>query len=666
MPILNPTEYRLSFDTRAEFIATNVPAAILYVMAAGRLYRRDTTGTAATTADGGNWAADGLVTPQHFGAVGNGTTNDTTAWNLFQAAAGFKIVPAGSYLVSSVVHRFDQTPLGNGVFNDATAAWDQPMGDRERDCILVHGRTIDANATLVSPVIKTQTHINWEQNTSVGSFKHVVGSYHEATLDGFYNIQTDTNQNFTVAGSTVLNRMAGLIGSLAHLAYCEDTNETVNPLIATMGASKNGCSFMKMTRKAKYAYGGYMFGLEIYALNAANETVAVPYQNNDDFSFTAWTSGIKIAVDAGANGAPITTAMFTHGLGGKHGAWNGIVIGGSTFKINNNTQGVAGTVAINLSSHRDAAGFSDIGIKFRTNNRHIHANDGLKIRSSHSRFGYEAAACGISIEGNTGATQFLNFRDGATSAPDGGPVVNRAQIRGATGALALDSIAGEVQLVASGVTYKATSLRFAPAADGSKHCGGASNRWNTVYATTGTINTSDAREKTPLEDFPDKVLDAWGEVKFGQFQMRDAVKLKGKAARVHSGLIAQQINEVFKARGLDAQQYGLLCYDAWEAEPEKVEVVRTPVAPAVYKQVLVAEAVYEEAQGERKLVKEAVYKDGELITPEIFEEHRHVTPAIQAGNRYGIRYEEALCLEAAYQRRRMARIEARLVAMESA
>lgn len=148
--------------------------------------------------------------------------------------------------------------------------------------------------------------------------------------------------------------------------------------------------------------------------------------------------------------------------------------------------------------------------------------------------------------------------------------------------------------------------------------------------------------------------------------MLEAVKLKGKAARVHSGLIAQQIKEVFGARGIDAHQYGLLCYDEWDALPEKVEVTRASVAPAVYEQILVEDAVYEENQGVRELVKEAVYKDSKLITPEVFEERRHVTAAANAGNRYGIRYEEALCLEAAYQRRRMVRIEARLNALDSA
>lgn len=42
--------------------------------------------------------------------------------------------------------------------------------------------------------------------------------------------------------------------------------------------------------------------------------------------------------------------------------------------------------------------------------------------------------------------------------------------------------------------------------------------------------------------------------------------------------------------------------------------------------------------------------------------HKFVT---EAGSHYGIRYSEALCLEAAYQRRRADRLEERIKAIET-
>ena len=149
--------------------------------------------------------------------------------------------------------------------------------------------------------------------------------------------------------------------------------------------------------------------------------------------------------------------------------------------------------------------------------------------------------------------------------------------------------------------------------------GNAGKNWKEIFCANATINTSDEREKSNIAAFPDEVLDAWGEVNFQQFQFNAAVQEKGaNAARIHSGVIAQRVMEVFQRHGLDASRYGLFCYDEWAAEPEQ--------------------------------------KD---------EEGNVMQPALEAGNRYGIRYAEALCLEAAYQRRRADRIEARLADMES-
>ena len=197
---------------------------------------------------------------------------------------------------------------------------------------------------------------------------------------------------------------------------------------------------------------------------------------------------------------------------------------------------------------------------------------------------------------------------------------------------------------------------------GTMKLGASSRLWSQVYAATATINTSDERFKTPLEDIPDAVLDAWGEVEWGQFRFLEAVAEKGNAARLHTGAIAQRVMEAFSAHGLNAADYGLLCYDEWEAVPETVQTDRELIKHAVYEQVLVRTAVLDEDGNE---IKPATYVDGDLLEPEEFRETTIVNPGVASGNRYGIRYEEALCMEAAYQRRRAERLEARLSAVES-
>lgn len=176
-----------------------------------------------------------------------------------------------------------------------------------------------------------------------------------------------------------------------------------------------------------------------------------------------------------------------------------------------------------------------------------------------------------------------------------------------------------------------------PIADNEQQLGGGTHRISQVFAASGSINTSDAREKQSIEPYPDDVLDAWGDVEFRQFFFNDSVGKKGAdAARLHSGVIAQQVLEVFKKHGLDATRYGLFCYDKWGDEYGMVEVVD---APAVL-----------DAEG------------NEVEPAQTHTERRLV---MEAGDRYGIRYSEALCMEAAYQRRRADRLEARIAALEA-
>lgn len=188
---------------------------------------------------------------------------------------------------------------------------------------------------------------------------------------------------------------------------------------------------------------------------------------------------------------------------------------------------------------------------------------------------------------------------------------------------------------------KVTSLQpqkmFYPGSDNAVSVGGSAYRFAQVYAASGSINTSDQNEKQNIEAYPDAVLDAWGEVELRQFLSKDAVKKKGDAARIHAGVIAQQVMEAFEKHNLDATRYGLLCYDKWEDEYEDVEVEDEPPM---------------------------LDADGNEVTPaKTHTEKRLVTAA---GDRYGIRYSEALCLEAAYQRRRASRLEARVAALETA
>ncbi|TWA55653.1 endosialidase-like protein [Sinorhizobium medicae] len=191
-------------------------------------------------------------------------------------------------------------------------------------------------------------------------------------------------------------------------------------------------------------------------------------------------------------------------------------------------------------------------------------------------------------------------------------------------------IGGTQHFVGATTTWRSQS-------DNDKSCGTASFRWTQLFAATATIGTSDEREKAFIEGIRDVLLDAWGQVEWVQFKMRDAVEKKGDGARLHFGLIAQRVRDVFESNGLDPFAFGLLCHDAWGDEFEDV---------------------YEEVESEEPVV----FPDGTTSTTIILREVAtgEKRKVLVAGDRFGLRYEECFALEAAYQRRRLDRIEAAL------
>jgi hypothetical protein len=114
----------------------------------------------------------------------------------------------------------------------------------------------------------------------------------------------------------------------------------------------------------------------------------------------------------------------------------------------------------------------------------------------------------------------------------------------------------------------ANNSGFYPGADTTRMLGNPTARWSTVYAATGTINTSDAREKTPVEPLTAAELATAKALarEVGTFQYLAMLEDKGDDARVHTGLTVQRAIEIMEAQGLDAMRYGLVCFDQWDDE----------------------------------------------------------------------------------------------------
>jgi hypothetical protein len=107
--------------------------------------------------------------------------------------------------------------------------------------------------------------------------------------------------------------------------------------------------------------------------------------------------------------------------------------------------------------------------------------------------------------------------------------------------------------------------QFYQADDGISLLGFPSFRWNTVYAVTGTINTSDGDEKQDIATLNavEKRVAARLKTLVKKFRFKDAVVQKGDNARIHVGWIAQEVQSAFESEGLNSSKYGLFCSDTW-------------------------------------------------------------------------------------------------------
>lgn len=181
-----------------------------------------------------------------------------------------------------------------------------------------------------------------------------------------------------------------------------------------------------------------------------------------------------------------------------------------------------------------------------------------------------------------------------------------------------------------------TSANIRPTVDGAGYCGTSSYRFNTVYATNSTINTSDARLKTSPRDPTISEIEAFGQIARLPcvWQWLTRVEDEGNAARLHSGPTVQAAISIMAYNGLTWSDYSAFCYDEWEYRPEE-----TITCPAEYS-----------AEGD-------VVREEEVIVR---------SPATSAGSRYSFRKEELLwwCMRALFAEHDA--LAARVAALETA
>lgn len=188
------------------------------------------------------------------------------------------------------------------------------------------------------------------------------------------------------------------------------------------------------------------------------------------------------------------------------------------------------------------------------------------------------------------------------------------------------------QLLAAGIYTDHLTLDFSgnlfSGADNSGNALGLpGKRWSVVFSATGTINTSDERDKVWQGGLSEAEIRAGKRIigELGFYQWKDAVAEKGDGARWHFGVRAQRAFAILEDEGLDWRRYAWCCYDEWPAEP----------------------AV--------KARNAKLDSEGNILEPAI-----PARAKVPAGNRYGIRPDQLALFLIAVQEARIAALEARL------
>jgi hypothetical protein len=120
---------------------------------------------------------------------------------------------------------------------------------------------------------------------------------------------------------------------------------------------------------------------------------------------------------------------------------------------------------------------------------------------------------------------------------------------------------------------------WGPSVDNSIDLGRSDKRWDDIYATNNVIQTSDRNEKQDIEALSDAEQRVAVACKglLRKFRWKSSVAERGDEARIHFGIIAQDLQDAFAAEGLDAGRYAMFVNSPWTDEETGEEGTRMGV-----------------------------------------------------------------------------------------
>jgi hypothetical protein len=313
------------------------------------------------------------------------------------------------------------------------------------------------------------------------------------------------------------------------------------------------------------------------------------------------------------------------------GASNAVGIGGTPADVNATEVGPG---YLNLSrddtAHATQIQFGKNGVVAGK----IHTDDRLSIGTSSTGIYFYNSGNSILPYNNSAATP--TTRDAAIDLGSSGARFKDLYLSGSvigsdiSGASGTTSIGGsDANYIVMQTNVASANPRLEPSIDNTIDFGRIALRYTDIYATNATINTSDRNEKQDIAELSDAEQSVAVACKglLRKFRWKDRVADKGDDARIHFGIIAQDLQAAFEVQGLDAGDYAMFISSTWWETQTEIAAV---------------EAVEEVTDEEGNVTTEAVEAKDAYTRTDTYHTAEEAPEGATERTRLGVRYSELL------------------------
>ena len=411
------------------------------------------------------------------------------------------------------------------------------------------GLTVDGNVSVISalPRIILEENDATDLNTAI---RNNGGVFKIQTVNDAANSFTNRMDINHSSGDVILYGNVGIGSSPDYNFHVTDTGDT----IAAVTAGASSVAGLNLGNSSNKADGGIRYdnsadALILRASNAerlritsagvgigiSNPSEKLTVVNSSSGIVGRFTNNINQTLDLGViSGSGSAGGVYYNNANSGYHAFQ---IGGSeAARVDSNLNLLVGKNVLEYSS--------SAGIILR--------NDGLlsAVRDGGN-------VCNFTRLSSDG--EIIQLNKGSTNVGTVGTVSNGLYIA--------SPVSSDSGLRFSGSTVHPCDTAGAPR-DNAVDLGYAQGRFDDIYATNGTIQTSDRNEKQDIEALSDAeqrvAVAAKGLLR--KFRWISSVEENGDDARIHFGIIAQDLQDAFTAEGLDAGRYAMFINSTWTDE----------------------------------------------------------------------------------------------------